>query len=157
MKIEEKIGLLLKESNLTLSLAESCTGGLVANRLTNVPGSSEYFYGGIVAYSNSAKIKHLGVNESTLEMFGAVSPETAKEMAEGLRRSSGTDIVLSVTGIAGPSGGGALKPVGLVYIAISGKDKTVCHNYIFKGGREGIKNLTAEKALRLLRDYIAEK
>jgi len=157
MDIEKKIGLLLKEAGLTLSLAESCTGGMIANMLTNVPGSSEYFYGGIVAYSNSAKVKYLGVNESTLDSFGAVSSETAREMADGLRKSSGTDIALAVTGIAGPNGGSLLKPVGLVYIAISGQNGTICRDYIFKGNRVEIKNLTANNALRLLKDYISKK
>ncbi len=157
MDIEKKIGLLLKETGLTLSLAESCTGGLIANMLTNVAGSSEYFYGGVVAYSNSAKVKYLGVDESTLKTFGAVSSETAREMADGMRKSSGTDIALAVTGIAGPDGGSPLKPVGLVYIAISGQNETVCRDYIFKGNRGEIKNLTANNALQLLKDYISKK
>jgi nicotinamide-nucleotide amidase len=114
--IEVAVGKMLADKKLTLALAESCTGGLVGHRLTDVPGSSDYFLGGIVAYSYEAKEKLLGVHHDTLYDHGAVSPETAIEMARGARRVLGADIGLSVTGIAGPGGGLPDKTVGLVYI-----------------------------------------
>src|SRR5512136_3481226 len=114
-KIQVIIGQMLVERKLKLATAESCTGGLVGHRLTNVPGSSEYFEGGIVAYSYEAKERLLGVHHDTLYEHGAVSAETAIEMAHGVRRALGTDIGIAVTGIAGPGGGLPDKPVGLVY------------------------------------------
>ncbi len=118
-KIEETVAKMLVEKGLTIATAESCTGGLVAGTLINYPGISDVFLEGCVTYSNAAKVKRLGVSEETLENYGAVSPQTAKEMAEGIRKGLGADIGLSTTGVAGPGGGTDKKPVGLVYTAIS--------------------------------------
>lgn len=116
---EDKIGKLLHERNKTVAVTESCTGGLVSSFLTDVSGSSEYILANFVTYSNEAKNKYLGVNSETLEKYGAVSEETAKEMAEGLLRVSGCDFAVATTGIAGPTGGSAEKPVGLMYIGLT--------------------------------------
>jgi len=113
---------LLKSKELTLSCAESCTGGLIAKSITDISGCSEVFYGGVVSYDNSVKMNILGVKEQTLESVGAVSHETAREMALGVKRALKTDVGISTTGIAGPSGGTAEKPVGTVYIAIATAD-----------------------------------
>jgi len=153
-KMEEVVGRLLKENALTLSVAESCTGGLISHRITNVSGSSAYFMGGAVVYSNEAKVKILGVREETLKNFGAVSAETAKEMAEGIRRCIPSDIGISVTGIAGPTGGTEQKPVGTVFIGLSTKDKTVTKRYRFFGEREQIKLNSSMMALDWIRRYI---
>jgi len=153
--LESVIGRLLRERGLTLSVAESITGGLIGHRITQVPKSSEYFDRSVVCYSNRAKVQLLGVNEETLKKFGAVSEQTALEMARGVRISSGTDIGLSVTGIAGPTGGSDEKPVGTVYAGISAKDKEFTRHYLFVGqSRERVKILTAEVALDLLRRYL---
>ncbi|MBI3599231.1 MAG: CinA family protein, partial [Nitrospinae bacterium] len=142
---------------LTLSIAESCTGGLVSHLITNVPGSSDYFERGCVVYSNRAKVELLGVPEDTIKRYGAVSSYAAVAMAEGVKTKSGTDIGLSITGIAGHGGGTIEKPVGLVYIAIAGDKKTDWKEYRFKGGREEIKLKSATAALELLRDYLGTK
>ena len=112
--LEEKVGQLLMEKNQTLALAESCTGGLISHRITRIAGSSAYYYGGAVTYSNEAKVKFLGVKPATLEKYGAVSEQTALEMSRGIREKTGASVGLSVTGIAGPSGGTPEKPVGTV-------------------------------------------
>ncbi len=138
---------LLKERNMTLSLAESCTGGGIAFEITSVPGSSSVFGFGAVTYANEAKVKIAGVSEETLRKHGAVSPETALEMAEGIRNLSGSDIGLSVTGIAGPDGGTKEKPVGLVYMGISLKNNSYTKRLMLKGNREKIRESTAKKAL----------
>jgi PncC family amidohydrolase len=130
-ELEETIGELLKEKGLTIATAESCTGGLVAARLVNVSGSSEYFKGSVVAYSNEVKQNLLKVNPQTLEKYGAVSAQTAKEMAEGVKSLLNTDIGISTTGIAGPGGGTPEKPVGLTYFAVSLKDRTEVFKYVF--------------------------
>ncbi|MFA5335188.1 MAG: nicotinamide-nucleotide amidohydrolase family protein, partial [Candidatus Omnitrophota bacterium] len=142
-------GLLLRR--MTLAVAESCTGGLIASRITDVPGSSKYFRLGIIAYSNDAKIRLLGVRPGTLAKFGAVSRQTAMEMAENVRTAAGSDIGLSVTGIAGPSGATKGKPVGLVYIALAGKKGCYCREFRFRGEREVVKFRTSQAALDLLR------
>ncbi len=153
-RIEEVVGRLLTERSLTLSVAESCTGGLISHRITNVSGSSAYFMGGTVVYSNEAKVRILGVKEETLKSFGAVSAETAKEMAEGVRRCIPSDIGIAVTGIAGPTGGTKEKPVGTVFIGLSTKDKTVTKRYRFFGEREQIKLNSSMMALDWIRRYI---
>ncbi|MBU2499476.1 MAG: CinA family nicotinamide mononucleotide deamidase-related protein, partial [Proteobacteria bacterium] len=122
--MEEVVGGLLKEAGLSLSVAESCTGGLIGNRLTNVPGSSNYFQGGVVVYSNQSKVDLLGVSAETIERRGAVSEQTAREMAEGVRKKFKTDMGIAVTGIAGPEGGSDHKPVGTVYIALAAREGT---------------------------------
>lgn len=142
---------MLKERNLTISVAESCTGGLIAGRLTEVPGASSSFMYGVTSYSNEAKIKLLGVKEATLQSFGAVSSQTAEEMAAGVRRLIGTDIGISITGIAGPDGGSAEKPVGLCYIGIAIGDSVKAHKNLFNGSRNRIRWNASNKALDLLR------
>ena len=138
---------LLKEKNMTLSLAESCTGGGIAYEITSVPGSSSVFGFGAATYANEAKVKIAGVSEDTLKKHGAVSPETALEMAEGIRKLSNSDIGLSVTGIAGPDGGSEEKPVGLVYMGISTKNNSYTKRFMLKGNREKIRESTIKKAL----------
>ena len=153
-KPEEAVGRLLIEKKLTLALGESCTGGLVSHRLTNVPGSSTYVLGGIVAYSNEAKQRLLEVEHSTLAEHGAVSPETAVEMARGVRQVLGADIGIGVTGIAGPGGGTPDKPVGLTHIALSARDRERVERFVWNGDREENKALSAEAALAMLREYL---
>ncbi|NOR89444.1 MAG: nicotinamide-nucleotide amidohydrolase family protein [Anaerolineales bacterium] len=149
-KIEVKVGKLLVEKGLTLAVAESCTGGLVGHLLTNVPGSSEYFRGGVVAYAYGAKERLLGVRHKTLYEFGAVSEQTAREMARGARSALGADIGLSVTGIAGPGGGMVNKPVGLTWAAVSARDGFWMERNVWDGDREGNKTASAIGALALL-------
>lgn len=145
----------LTQSGQTLSTAESCSGGLVAHRLTNVAGASAYYVGGFITYSNAAKVRQLGVSGDTLEREGAVSEAVARQMAEGCRARLESDWGIGVTGIAGPSGGTAEKPVGLVYIAVSnGRDTQITRN-LFSGPREAVKGQTAEKALTMLLERLA--
>jgi nicotinamide-nucleotide amidase len=155
--IEEVVGKMLIEKGLTISTAESCTGGLLAGRLVNYPGISSAFMEGAVTYSNEAKMRRLGVKEETLERFGAVSEETAVEMAEGIARMSGTDIGVSVTGIAGPGGGSAEKPVGLVYVGLYIKDVVKASKLNLWGNRQNIRNLTVIRALDWLRRELLSK
>jgi nicotinamide-nucleotide amidase len=152
---EVVVGQLLLKHKLTLALAESCTGGLIGHRITDVPGSSEYLMGGIVAYSYDAKEHLLGVRHNTLYDHGAVSPETAIEMARGARRTLGADIGLSVTGIAGPGGGLPGKPVGLVYICLSTRDFERVEKFVWDKDRAGNKWESSEAALQMLLDYLA--
>ena len=149
--LEQVVVQTLIERGLTLGTAESCTGGLIASRITDVPGSSAAFLAGIVSYSNEAKVKLLGVPEDLIKEHGAVSEEVARAMAEGIRRVTGADIGISVTGIAGPSGGTPEKPVGLVYMAMSNKDGTVARKDRFVGGRVDIKQRTSQTALNMVR------
>ncbi len=150
MALEEQVGKKLLAHGLTLATAESCTGGLVGHLLTNIPGSSVYYLGGVVSYANSAKVGLLGVAEQTLLDFGAVSAETALEMARGVRARLGTDLGVSVTGIAGPGGGTPQKPVGLVWIGLSApwEERAVC--YTWQGDRVGNKEASAQAALALV-------
>lgn len=148
--LEREVGERLNAGDATLATAESCSGGLIAHRITNVPGSSGYFLGGVVSYSNESKVAMVDVNESTLARRGAVSEEVAGEMAEGVRERFEADYGLSVTGIAGPSGGSPEKPVGLVFIAVAGPSGTHVERRVFSGDRESIKQQTAEKALEYL-------
>ena len=150
-KIEKIVADLLIKNGLRIAVAESCTGGLIAHKLTNIPGSSNYFERGIVAYSNKAKVELLGVSEGTLDRYGAVSSETAIEMAEAVRRRSRTDIGLSSTGIAGPSGGSREKVVGLVYIGYSDSKQRYSERYIFSRQRDINKERFAIAALNVLR------
>ncbi|MEO0114887.1 MAG: competence/damage-inducible protein A [candidate division WOR-3 bacterium] len=149
--IEETVGQILKKKNLTLATAESCTAGLIADRITNVPGSSGYFIGGVVAYSNEIKKAICRVQPETLKKFGAVSKETALEMATGIKENYKTDIGLSVTGICGPTGGTKTKPVGLVYLGIATKSDAKYEERIFFGNRRLIKEQSAMAALDFLR------
>ncbi len=154
---EQRIGDLLLKRGKTLSLAESCTGGLIGHRITNVSGSAAYFLMDFVVYSNDAKIKFLGVNPSLLKEYGAVSREVAVKMAEGAKKASGSSYSLAVTGIAGPTGGTSDKPVGTVFIAVTSDRGTICNRYSFCGSREEIKNETAQNALELLGKTIREE
>jgi PncC family amidohydrolase len=139
---------------LRLAVAESCTGGLIGHRITNVPGSSTYYMGSVTAYAYEAKVRLLGVRWSTLEKYGAVSEETVLEMARGVRLALAADIGLSVSGIAGPGGGTPEKPVGLVWIGLSTHDFDEAWRYQFPGDRLQVKEKTADEALLLLADYL---
>ncbi|HSJ53571.1 MAG TPA: CinA family protein [Anaerolineae bacterium] len=150
MTLEEQVGALLAERGLSLVTAESCTGGLVGHRLTNVSGSSSYYLGGFVTYSDHLKKQLLGVSPATLAEHGAVSEPTAREMVRGARERLGADLALAVTGVAGPEGGTPQKPVGLVYVALSSASAEVCHRHQFDGDRLAVKQQSAEVALRLL-------
>jgi PncC family amidohydrolase len=152
--IEVRTGEVLQELSLTVSVAESCTGGLVGSRLTDVAGSSTYFLGGVVAYSNDAKVKLLGVRRETLAQYGAVSEQGAREMAEGVRRCFGTDIGLAVTGIAGPGGATKDKPVGLMWLALAAKESTQARSIRLAGDRLQNKAEAAEQLFSLLENYI---
>ncbi len=149
--LEGCIGNLLKENKQTLAVAESCTGGLIAHRLTNISGSSDYFLEGAVTYSNQAKQTRLGVDQALIEAHGAVSLEVAAAMAEGIRQQAASDFGLSVTGIAGPTGGTAHKPVGLTFIAVSGPRGTRCEQFLFHQDRIRNQQRAAQAALNLLR------
>ncbi len=152
--LEEIVGQLLTERKLTLAVAESCTGGLIGHRLTNVPGSSDYFLGGVVAYAYDAKERVLGVSHNTLYDHGAVSEETAQEMARGARRTLGADVGIAVTGIAGPGGGLPGKPVGLTWIALSARDFDRAEHFVWDGDRLTNKEKSAEAALEMLKEYL---
>ena len=153
-KMEDVIGGRLRSRGLTISVAESCTGGLIGNLLTDASGSSDYFVGGIVVYSNRSKIEFLGVSEATIERDGAVSDRTVREMTEGVKKRMGTDLGLGVTGIAGPSGGSTEKPVGTVHIGLSTGKETFSGKYRFWGTRKQIKINTAMMALDWVRRYL---
>lgn len=156
VSIEAVVSKMLVEKNLTISTAESCTGGLVSSTLINYPGISSVFMEGCVTYSNESKISRLGVNPSTLKVHGAVSEETAKEMAEGIAKHLGTNVAISTTGIAGPDGGSHDKPVGLVYIGIYINGKTTVNKYIFNGNRQEIRFRATKNALNDLRLRLLE-
>ncbi|HIJ74907.1 MAG TPA: CinA family protein [Candidatus Hydrogenedentes bacterium] len=153
--LEHIIGERLEARKLTLAVAESCSGGLIAHRITNVPGASAYFLGGVVAYANDAKTRVLGVPAEHIAAHGAVSEHVAKQMAEGVRRLFTAHIGLGVTGIAGPGGGTAGKPVGLVYVACAKANQTWAIRNEFSGTREEVKRQTAEAALRVLMECIS--
>lgn len=149
--LERVVGEKLAKTRRTLAIAESCTGGLISDRITDVPGSSKYFKMGVVAYSNESKISQLGISPLILSKYGAVSRQVAISMAKNVREIAGTDVGLSVTGIAGPSGATDKKPVGLVYIAIAMARKTIWKEFRFKGEREVVKFRSSQAALDLLR------
>lgn len=155
--LEEIIAESLAAKKLTIAVAESCTGGLIAHRLTDVSGSSVYFERGVVTYSNTAKIELLGVPAEIIEKHGAVSEETARLMAEGVRKMAKTDIGLSSTGIAGPTGGTQEKPVGTVFIALADGRQTICRHYAFRWDRRRNKLVSSEAALMMLKNYLQEK
>jgi PncC family amidohydrolase len=157
LTIETQIGDILRQRGLTLAVAESCTGGLIAHRITNVPGSSDYFIGGVVAYAYEAKVKLLGVSWNTLDSYGAVSRETVLEMAGGAWRSMGTDIAVSVSGIAGPGGGLPNKPVGTVWVGLAASDGAWARLFHFPGDREQNKAAASEAALIMLLEYLQGK
>ena len=151
---EEEVGDLLSRRGLTLAVAESCTGGLLGHRITNVSGSSAYFEGGVLSYSNEAKEQILGVPRETLVQHGAVSGEIALAMARGARRLFGTDIAVSLTGIAGPTGGTPDKPVGLVYVALAAEDAELLKEHVWSGDRTANKEQSAQAALELILKYL---
>ena len=150
MKLEEQIVKELLEKGYTVTTAESCTGGLLAGRILNVSGASAVYNEGYITYSNEAKHRLLGVSNETLELYGAVSEQTAKEMAEGVAKASNANVGLSTTGIAGPGGGTPEKPVGLVYVGCSIEGQTIVKKCLFKGDREANRNASVEEALKLL-------
>ena len=154
--LEALVGRLLRECGRTIACAESCTGGLLTNCLTDVAGSSAYVMGAVVSYTNEVKASLVGVQEATLKAFGAVSEETAREMAEGVRRVIPADIGVGITGIAGPGGGSPEKPVGLVYIAVSAPGKTSVEKNVFSGVRAEIKRAAVHKALAMVQEMIRE-
>lgn len=155
MPIEKKIAELLIRKQKTLALAESCSGGLLADKLTNIPGSSKFLLFGVIAYSNEAKIKLLKVPKETIKKFGAVSKETAVAMAVGCRKILNADFGISITGIAGPGGATAEKPIGLTFIAVNDRIKTSCVKCLFKGTRISIKNQAANQALKMLEKFLS--
>ena len=154
--LASRVGELLRQRNLTVSVAESCTGGRLGDCITDVPGSSDYFMGGVISYSNAAKVDLLGVDRAVLAIKGAVSREVAIQMASGVRRRLESDIGVGVTGIAGPTGGSRAKPVGLVFIAVCSETNATCAKKIFKGPRTSIKRQSTEEAVRMLREFIIE-
>jgi len=151
----EKLHKKLIKKNITLSVAESCTGGLLSSKFTKLSGSSKYFQMGLVTYSNKAKIKILKVNKKIINKYGSVSHECCKAMVQGLSKISNSKINISITGIAGPNGGIKDKPVGLVYIGLRKGNKTiVSKNYFAKKKRKSVQNKTVEKCIKLIQDII---
>ncbi len=153
---EGEIGPLMRQRRATLSVAESCTGGLIAHRITNVSGSSDYFEMGIVSYSNRSKVELLNVPSSQIDRYGAVSHQVAEKMARGVRLRAKTDIGLATTGIAGPLGGTPQKPVGTVFIGLDHEGGTEVRAFHFKGNREEIKEKASQKGLEMLMEYLIE-
>ena len=152
--LEQVISRLLKERGLTIAVAESCTGGMISNLLTNISGSSQYYDRGVITYSNESKMKLLNVKQETIEQYGAVSLEVARQMAEGIRNISGTDLGLSVTGIMGPTGASADKPIGLVYIGLCDDKSCTAKKFQFGDDRILNKQRTAQTALDMIRRYL---
>lgn len=151
LPLETRVGMILRDRALTMSVAESCTGGLVAHLMTNVPGSSVYFIGGVIAYDNRVKEQLLQVQTDTLNLHGAVSEPVALQMAISACALFDTDFALSITGIAGPGGGTVDKPVGLTYVALARRaGEPIARRYVWEGDREANKNASAEAALALL-------
>jgi nicotinamide-nucleotide amidase len=155
MRLEEEVGALLRQKGLTLGIVESASGGLISHLITNVPGSSDYHKGSVTAYSNEVKVRVVGVKEATINQYGAVSAEVAEEMAQGGKKVLAIDICLADTGIAGPAGAEAGKPVGLFFIGLAHEAKTLTRKYNFKGDREQNKQSAAEAALGWLKEYLA--
>ncbi|RJQ39188.1 MAG: CinA family protein, partial [Nitrospiraceae bacterium] len=152
--LESVVAGLLQQTGLTVCTAESCTGGLIAKRLTDVPGISKNLMYGIITYSDESKSGLLSVRPETIEKYGAVSEETALEMVRGARQAGGADLSVAVTGIAGPGGGTPDKPVGLVYAGFSDRDTTIVQKYLFTGDREVIRWQTANAVLNMIRKYL---
>jgi PncC family amidohydrolase len=148
MKLEKVIGEYLREMGWTLSIAESCTGGLISDLITNVSGSSDYFEGGMVTYSNDSKAKHLGIPLDYIKRYGAVSPQVARKMAQGVRKAFNTTFGLSTTGVAGPTGGTKRAPIGRVFIGFTNGRRTWVRREDFKGSRREIKRKAAERSLK---------
>ncbi len=155
--LPELVADLLKKNELTISIAESCTGGLIGSKLTDIPGSSQYFTGGIIAYSNIIKEKELGISKNILKEYGAVSEQIAKEMARGIKEEFNTNIGIGITGIAGPGGGTSEKPVGLVYISIATCKKTYVYKLDLKGNRKNNKIMSANYVFYYLYRYLKNR
>ena len=149
------VGKVLEQRSLTLAVAESCTGGRLGDAITDVPGSSAYFLGGVISYGNEAKFSLLGVDRSTLESIGAVSEEVALMMADGVRKRLGASIGVGITGIAGPTGATPAKPVGLVYIAVSSSERSFSARSVFAGSRSEVKAQAVLKALEMLSELLS--
>jgi PncC family amidohydrolase len=156
-QLEIQLGQLLQSRNRKLVVAESCTGGLLGSRITDVPGSSDYFLGGVIAYAYEAKVELLGVSWATLNARGAVSRETVLEMARGVRERLGGDIAVSVSGIAGPGGATPEKPVGTTWIGLVSGDTEQAELFHFSGDRKANKASAVDAALRLLLDYLQNR
>jgi nicotinamide-nucleotide amidase len=154
MSLEEEIGKMLRQKGLTLGVIESASGGLISHRITNVPGSSDYYKGSVTSYSNEVKTKLVGVKAATIDRYGVVSAEVAGEMAQGGRKTLGVDICLADTGIAGPTGATPGKPVGLFYIGLAHGAKTLTRKQNFTGDRTQNKQAAAEAALSWLKEYL---
>mgnify|MGYP002335878854 CR=1 FL=1 len=151
------LSLELSGRNMTLAIAESCTGGLLGHSLTDVPGASRFFLGGVTCYANAAKVQLLGVRTETLQCFGAVSVQCAEEMLRGVKALFGSDTAIAITGIAGPDGGSAKKPVGTVFIAVSVDDRLQVQGFLFSGERAAIKRQAALAAFELLHSLLRQK
>jgi PncC family amidohydrolase len=157
MKLEKAIGDCLRKKRWTLSIAESCTGGLICDRITDVPGSSNYFEGGMVTYSNESKAKHLGIPLEDIKRYGAVSSQVARKMAQGVRKAFGTTFGLSTTGVAGPTGGTKRAPIGRVFIGLAKGRRTWVWKEDLKGSRREIKRKASERALPFFYEILVEK
>ncbi len=153
MYLEETIARLLTRRRKSLSLAESCSGGLLSDRLTNIPGSSKFFKGAVIAYSNSVKTSLLKVPPLLIKKHGAVSLPVAEHMAQSVRKLFKTDFGVSITGIAGPTGGTKTKPIGLTFVCVADKKKTLCRKFLFKGSRTSIKTQATTQALKILLEF----
>ncbi|OGP94372.1 MAG: hypothetical protein A2157_05875 [Deltaproteobacteria bacterium RBG_16_47_11] len=150
MKLEKLIGDYLRNKGWTFAIAESCTGGLICDRITDVSGSSDYFMGGMVNYSNESKTRHLGIPLEDIKKYGAVSPQVAKKMAQGIRKAFNATFGLSTTGVAGPTGETKKKPVGLVFIGVSNRNRNWVIKLNLKGSRRDIKKQAANSSLEFL-------
>lgn len=156
-ELSRAIGRRLVRRKITVSVCESCTGGMFGSIITRIPGSSKYFSGGVIAYSNDVKKKIVGVKTETLRKYGAVSAEVAKEMARGIQEKLKSDIGIGITGIAGPLGSSKKKPVGLVYIGLSYKKKLFVEKFLLKGNRDQIRKKSCREALMLLCRLLTRK
>jgi nicotinamide-nucleotide amidase len=154
--LEERLGEVLTVRGMTLAVAESCTGGLLASRITDIPGSSVYFRGGVIAYQNDVKERLLAVPASILSRYGAVSAETATAMATGCKDLLASDIAVAITGIAGPGGGNAEKPVGMVYIAVATAEGVRCRRFVWDEDRLANKERSADAAFKLILDRLGD-
>jgi len=154
-KLMQRLADLLTEREVMVATAESCTGGLIGDTLTSVPGSSSYYEGGVISYSNALKQRFLNVAAETLERHGAVSEQTAREMALGIRNAADVDVGIATTGIAGPGGGTPEKPVGLVYIGLASDGRVTVQKHVFDGSRRENKTATCRAALQMLYDHVS--
>jgi PncC family amidohydrolase len=155
--LEAHIGTMLRRHGWTLATAESCTGGLLGHRITNSPGSSDYYLGGVVAYANTAKVKLLGIDPGSLEREGAVSESVARQMARGVRRLLDADVGIAITGIAGPTGATEEKPLGLTYLALAAPTSERCERRVWPHDRLGNKEAATQRALEMVLELLQEK